>query len=104
MNWSKLTEATKALVHQEYDMYQIEDGITLPPLTRNRASQGSKYPLLEMQVGQSFFVSADGVELDKLSNRLRGACTKAQTDYAVKYSVRTTQKDGVDGVRVWRVE
>ncbi len=81
-------------------MFKIEEGIPLPP----RASRGpgeSKYPFVDMDIGDSFLVVAntkEGETVEKVRNRMTQACNKASKRYDVKFAARVT----ADGVRVWR--
>lgn len=52
-----------------------------------------KYPFLEMEIGDSFFVPAD------LAEKVRAAATSAGRRYGKKY---VTRKEG-NGRRVWRI-
>jgi len=81
--------------------FKIEKGIPLAAETRGRKR---KYPWPEMEVGDSIFVAGQSSH-DKGGKR--SAYTSAQ-HYArrrdLKFAVRTVTEDGVDGVRIWRVE
>lgn len=69
--------------------YEIERGVPVP----DKGSK-SKYPLREMEIGDSFFVP-----------------NAKNTDFAVRYRlkpktfvVRVDLVDGVKGIRVWRTK
>ncbi len=77
--------------------YWIEDGFVLPPSRRTRGA--SKYPWKLMRVGQSFFVPEDDAK-NFYSN-----VNQANKNYSpLRYQARAAEKDGIRGVRVWRVE
>jgi len=68
-------------------MFKVEKGIPVPPVK-------NKYPWLQMEVGDSFFVP--GVTCKEF----RTQPSSAGRRYGRKYASRSV--DG--GVRVWRVE
>lgn len=88
-------------------MFKIQSGVTLPPKTRGTGS--SKYPLAQLEVGQSFFIpaatKATGVTLSKLAKSLNIAITTRKANDFADYD---ENGDGVgekvDGLRVWRIE
>lgn len=69
-------------------MVKIDKGIPVPTETRVRAS---KYPLAEMEVGDSFFTEKD----------IKGMISR----FAAKHNGKkfVTRKEG-DGIRVWRTK
>ena len=69
--------------------FKIEKGIPLSSAKSHR-----KYPFAEMDVGDSVFI--DGGESTNIANRYMYLKPK-------KFSVRKAEKEGVSGVRVWRV-
>lgn len=72
--------------------FEIQKGIPLPKI--NRGTNGGrkwKYPLLEMEVGDSFFAPDTRPSV--------GSARK----HGIKVTVRRVTEDGVDGWRVWRV-
>jgi hypothetical protein len=74
---------------------QIEKGVPFP----NRAPRVSKYrfPLGEMDVGDSFFVS---VKDDSFLNSARSLISKYGRVFKRKFATRMMD----DGLRVWRIE
>ena len=75
-------------------MFSIEKGVKRP--ARKGHAAACKYPFVDMEVDDSFFVEGDS----GIINRVRSAATQYQRRHRVKFSVRTV--DG--GCRVWRVE
>lgn len=48
-------------------MYEVEDGIEMPPVRGDYGAWRRKYPLPSMEVGQSFFIAdADLPKTDKI--------------------------------------
>lgn len=79
-------------------MFKIDDGIPVAPVQKT-----SKYPVADLEVGQSFFVPLDG----KTSTGIQGALNSAAKPERAKgksFVTRTITEDGVEGVRIWRVE
>ncbi len=78
-------------------MLPIERGIEMPSrsLSNKRASL-IKYPLAEMDIGDSFFVKAKNA--DEARRRLSGYLTKRGKELSRKFETRIV--DG--GFRVWR--
>ena len=62
--------------------------------------------LLQMEVGQSFFLSTDDKEhTARKSRALRSRVTRLQNEHPeLRFSIRHETKDGKTGVRVYRVE
>jgi hypothetical protein len=73
-------------------MFKIEKGVPLIPRPGGRT--GSKYPLDEMEVGDSFLV--EGGTVKNLSCTIRAHAKKV----GGKFATRTVE----GGVRVWRTE
>jgi hypothetical protein len=65
-------------------MYKIEKNIPLPG--------PSKYPLMEMKVGESFIVPKDDFQ------GVRGAIQKVQKAYKMRFTTRREDSS----IRVWR--
>ena len=77
--------------------YEIEDGIVLPAHARHTGC--AKYPWKQMRVDQSFFVSTADAK------NIYSNISHANKAYAPRrYKGKTAEKDGIRGVRVWRVE
>lgn len=70
--------------------YQLEDDIEIPKMRR---SGGTKYPLADMEVGQSFFAEKTGV---------LGAINTFHKETDMRFVTRTVEENGVTGLRVWR--
>lgn len=77
---------------------KIEKGIPLP---NNRIVRKPRYPFDEMEVGDSFFVAADGLEVYRLHGRLnqQKSLSEAHKKGAV-FTIRSVP----GGVRVWRLQ
>jgi hypothetical protein len=87
------TTATTVMPVRADSHYEIDDGVPIPPATRNRPSN---YPWAQLNVGQSFFAPT---ELKNPSSvALRGSEISGHT-----YEFRRTTEKGVKGVRFWRV-
>lgn len=90
--------------------YEIEKGIALPEDKRGRypRSGGSKYPLADMSVGDSFFVPyPDGkaIKNSQGQDALRVAINSTANKQRHKQPGRRYTVRPVDGgVRCWRVE
>jgi len=77
--------------------FEIEKNIPLPePLPRGR--KGSKYPLADMAVGESFFVPTMKPE-EKRQSLYQAVSVKGRV-MGRKFIVRIVE----GGVRVWRLE
>ena len=74
---------------------KIEKGIPMPPSKRGRPS---KYPWVELEIDESFFVPANGVPLKRVQQRLNPA---RHIPFGRKFVSRQMPKE--DGVRVWRI-
>lgn len=77
-------------------MIKIEKNVPLP-LGAGAGGSNKKYPIEEMQVGDSFF--APGVTTANIS----GAFMKAKSQ-GKKFCTRTVTEGGIAGCRVWRKE
>lgn len=75
---------------------KIDKGIPIPPNPSGRPT-GSKYPLRDMQVGDSFFVA------NTTSQRVCGTMGNLSKRVGIKVAIRKVTENGVAGVRVWRV-
>ena len=79
--------------------YKIERGVVIPPEKEVKAD--SKYPIEDMQIGDSFFVPALGAKsLRKLRSRVWAAATRRAAHFDIKITARIMPNTGV---RVWRV-
>jgi hypothetical protein len=70
-------------------MIEIEKGIPTPPRSR--------YPLRDMEIGDSIFIPS------KTSLGFSGYVASAGKQTGFKFSTRKAIKDGVTGLRVWRI-
>jgi hypothetical protein len=75
---------------------KIDKGVPVPPLTQGRRM---KYPFRQMEVGDSFFVP--GV---KTSSGFSGCLHGVRKSTGWTFTCRSRVEDGVQGVRVWRIE
>ena len=84
---------------------EIEDDIPVPPRSDRRAVE-RKYPLSDLEVGQSFFLPLEeGDDLKRMANRLSQARQSYQKrNEGVRFTQRMWEKDDVVGIRIWRVE
>lgn len=77
-------------------MYEIEDGIPLPPHTRREI----RYPFPELEVGQSFLVPwPDGRQPQSFANQISSRATQWGRRLGRVFRTRSSR----EGVRVWRV-
>jgi hypothetical protein len=76
--------------------YEVEKGVPVPP----KASARTRYPFRVLRVGESFFVPDDGKK--ELQNRVMGCVPKDLTKG--QFCSRIAERDGVKGVRVWRIQ
>lgn len=81
-------------------MYKVERNVPLPDPMLLGGGAPRKYPWLEMEVGDSFFVPCDAESIGRISVRLRSAAAKNLTLNGRKFAGRRF----ADGVRVWRVK
>lgn len=73
---------------------KVERGVPAPPRTASR----TKYPFADMEVGDSFFMSAAFPEHE------RGRVSAAACAYAKKHGVKFSTKVFDTGVRTWRIK
>ena len=71
----------------------IDKGVSLP-----RGGRKNKYPLRTMEVDDSFFV------VGKSPGSMGSCITYARLSTGFAYKCRNVTENGVNGVRVWRVE
>lgn len=74
--------------------YPIEKGIPILP----KKSQKAKYGFEEMEVGDSKFVGG------KTPSKISGSVQLVEEKKGWLFKTRSDSKDGVHGVRVWRVK
>lgn len=78
--------------------FMIEKGIPIPPDYRATKGRGrpARYPLADLEVGESFMVEGDSDERDRLKN----AAAHAGRRQGKQFSVRTIEPGQY---RCWRV-
>ena len=82
---------------------QIDKNIPVPAETELRGN--TKYPWLEMGIGDSFFQSPDGSEDQKACRtRMVGARTNRRREHGEDYVIACVTENGIDGVRVWKTK
>ncbi len=74
------------------DEFEIESEIPLPHVLFGRPA---KYPWAKMKVGDSFFSPCPSVST---------SVSHVNKKSGMKFTVRKSTKDGVQGWRVWRIE
>ena len=74
---------------------KIEKGIPIPG---RRGGATVIYPWLELEIGESFFVPANGMPLHRVQQRLNPA---RHIRFGHKFISRQMPEE--DGVRVWRI-
>ena len=75
-------------------MFEIEKDVSMPKMPGGKGGP-RKYPWVEMEIGDSFFVSG------KTAAIFSAHAVRAGITYRRKFSCRT---DGERGVRVWRTK
>ncbi|RJP45470.1 hypothetical protein C4587_00815 [Candidatus Parcubacteria bacterium] len=75
---------------------EIETGIPVPSL---RGRQAPQYPFSQLEIGQSFFVT--GIKPGTL--RARASVYAKENGAGKKFKVSAAEKDGIAGLRVWRI-
>lgn len=77
-------------------MYKIEKNVPIP-----KRSKQKKYPLMDMNVGDSFWVPCESRrEALRERNKIFSMASYYQTKHNVKFTTRTYE----DGVRIWRIK
>lgn len=71
-------------------MFKIDKGVPVP-------RKETTYPFPRMEVGDSFFIPGG-------TNASRSGVYNCAKNLGMKAKLRQTTEDGVDGVRVWRIE
>ena len=75
---------------------EIETGVPMPE--SKGVGRRLRYPLLEMEVGQSFFAPGrNAAQMSAYTGYVR-------RKYGKSFQARTLAENGVDGCRVWRIE
>ncbi len=78
-------------------MIKIENDIPLPLMKSGRMI---KYPIAELEVGQSFLVACAPEDSRKRIMSISSLCGRQSKKTGRRYTCRVVQ----DGVRVWRFE
>lgn len=76
-------------------MIKIDKGIPMP---ESGAGRKRIYPFHELAVGDSFFAP------NTTHANVNGPAQRARQQTGRKFALRKVTENGVDGVRVWRVE
>lgn len=91
--------------------YIIDKDVPIPERDLRAPRRPTIYPFDKMEVGQSFFVPLSefpGITNAKLSRRLVSAVNSWRERRGVKWTFRyrlaATVENGVEGVRLWRLE
>ena len=77
-------------------MIKIDKGIPIPP----KISAKSKYPLSEMEVGDSFFVPGS---VSKATSIIHYRKLKGTLGLDTAFVTRAEKRGNETGIRVWRV-
>lgn len=78
---------------------KIDKGIPITPQVGPKGNKGNrKYPWYEMEVGDSFFVPSTN------PSRFMGSKYNYLRARGIEISCRAVTENGINGVRVWRVE
>jgi len=79
-------------------MIKMDKGVPIPKRRK------SKYPILDMFVGDSFAVPVpEGRNPRRVQSSINTACNKIKTD-GEKFTTRSLVEDGERVIRCWRVE
>jgi hypothetical protein len=79
--------------------FPIETGIEMPKRARGRAP--TKFPMSEMDVGDSFLIPCDSTDKKALTNWRRKFLVAKQT-FTKQFEAEFKTATVSDGVRVWR--
>ena len=94
-SWAHLPTPERKMAKN--DEFKIEKGIPMP---LRSARSGSKYPFLEMAVGDSFFATVpEGKELGTHRNTLMANARYVTVKNGAVFCSRTVD----NGVRIWRI-
>lgn len=81
-------------------MPEIEDGVPIPPL-RKPYAEATSYPLVDLEVGQSFLIECPEEEISLVRNRITASISYLRKkDTAKRFTVGKVE----GGVRCWRIE
>ena len=82
---------------------QIDKNIPVPAETEVWGN--TKYPWLEMGVGDSFFQSPHGSEDQKACRtRMVGSRANRRKFHGEDYLIACVTENGIDGVRIWKTK
>lgn len=84
-------------------MFTIEDNIAIPAKRAFGGGRASRYPVRDLEAGQSFFVP-DTNGKRHAAAILAAAKTVRKMHPERRFVTRAVTENGVSGVRVWRVE
>ncbi len=76
-------------------MFKIDKNIPLPT---------KKYPLEELEVGDSFFIPLTKGELQDIRNKINPAIARVKHATEKKFLTRKAIKNKIPGIRVWRIK
>lgn len=86
--------------------FNIEGGVSLPPPSNNnrRGGRARKYPLPDLQPGESFFVpETDERNAEAVRGSLATGIARIKNATPGRdYATRLWEENGVRGIRVWR--
>jgi hypothetical protein len=85
---------------EEIKMYEIEKNI---PIIGCRWKRERKYPFLEMEVGDSFFVPLKEKEIKRKRNAIMSAAHHYRNRKFLSRII-SSEKDAIIGLRFWRVK
>jgi len=81
-------------------MYEIEKGVPIPQAATTAGGRPPKYPLAQMEVGDSFFAPVAHKAITSSISSLKRSGSIAAT---ARFTTRVAEVDGRKGVRTWRV-
>ena len=84
-------------------VFKIESGIEMPKSKLGTYKREPRFPLDQMEVGQSFFVPKGDKDLKKIRSIVSATLSREHKKLGKKqkrFATRTMKKP--DGVRVWR--
>ena len=88
---SLVTKVAKKMIK-----FEISKTVAMPHMESHKPGPNPKYPFHEMEVGDSFFITAE-----QFPNRVREAAKQHGRKYGKRFVLRTNKEDG--SARIWRV-
>ncbi len=84
--------------------FKIERGVEIPP--SGTGKHNMKYPFAEMEVGDSFFCSVNGVGMQRQTNisALRNAAKGFSLRHGIQLTARVVKEEQGAGIHIWRVK